>query len=261
MTAFEQRLTALDITLFDAIRSQSTRGDKQSWLALQCATRDAHAAFAYLEIGSYLGGSLQPYLLDPRCRAVYSIDKRPAEVPDDRGQVFSYRTSSTGRMLENLRAIDAGQIGKIICFDAATREIEPAAVAVAPEICFIDGEHTRRAVLEDFAFCARVCASDAVIGFHDANVIYPAIADIIDGLRRADAPFTAAKLDGTTFVVALGASRVLADPRVRRLASDGGAFVRAMRARRRREKIGELVPAFLKPVVRKLTARSRGGGL
>ena len=83
MTAFEQRLAALDTTLFDAVPCQLYDDDRRSLLAVQAAVRRRAGAYRYLEIGSYLGGSIQAHLLDPRCERIYSIDNRSAAAPDE----------------------------------------------------------------------------------------------------------------------------------------------------------------------------------
>jgi hypothetical protein len=254
MKIFDERVAELDVTLFDRIKSQSTCGDKRSWLAMQHAVRDAKHTFTYLEIGSYLGGSIQPYVLDPKCRVIYSIDKRPEEQPDDRGQVFSYRDSSTQRMLANLQGVDPHQVRKVICFDSAAANVDALAIADPPDLCLIDGEHTRSAVLDDFAFCARVSAPDAVICFHDADVICPAIATIVSALKRKRARFRALKLGGLTYAIALGSGDAITDRLVQGIASDGEEFLRAMRLRRWRERLGRYAPAFVKPALRAVRA-------
>ena len=63
MTDFEQSINNLDLRLFEKINSQSDDNDKQSLLACQLATRQLTDSYNYLEIGSYLGGSIQPHLL------------------------------------------------------------------------------------------------------------------------------------------------------------------------------------------------------
>ena len=85
MLNFEQSIKTLDLGLFEKISSQSSDDDKQSLLACQLATRELAGAYHYLEIGSYLGGSIQPHLLDRHCAKIYSIDKRPLNQPDERG--------------------------------------------------------------------------------------------------------------------------------------------------------------------------------
>jgi hypothetical protein len=65
MKDIESKITSLDITLFDAIYSQSTPEDKLSFLMVQKAVRGLVSQYSYLEIGSHLGGTIQPYLVDP----------------------------------------------------------------------------------------------------------------------------------------------------------------------------------------------------
>src|SRR5256885_15040664 len=84
-TGLEAALTALDTSLFDNVRSQTSERDRISLLALHRACRDAYGRFAYLEIGSHLGGSLQVLVADPRCTSITSIDSRPESAPDVRG--------------------------------------------------------------------------------------------------------------------------------------------------------------------------------
>jgi hypothetical protein len=254
MELFEERIARLDTSLFDAIRSQSSVGDKRSWLALQAATRSAKGSYTYLEIGSYLGGSIQPHLLDPRCRRIFSIDKRPLEQPDDRGRVFGYRDSSTARMLNNLRQLAPDQVQKVICFDSDAKNVVLRNPAELPALCLIDGEHTRSAVLDDFEACVRLCAPDAVICFHDAQVIHQAIAEIVEKLKRAHERFTPWKLDGLTYAIAMGQGEVIRSAILQGLAHDGEAYLRAMRARERRDRIVQHLPAFIKPALRSVRA-------
>jgi hypothetical protein len=258
MDLFEECIARLDTSLFDAIRSQSSVGDKRSWLALQAATRSAKGSYTYLEIGSYLGGSIQPHLLDPRCRRIFSIDKRPLEQPDDRGQVFGYRDSTTARMLNNLRQLAPDQVQKVICFDSDAKDVPLLNPPERPDLCLIDGEHTRSAVLDDFEACVRLCAPDAVICFHDVQVIHPAIAEILERLKRAHERFTPWKLDGLTYAIAMGRGEVIRSGIVRALAHDGEAYLRAMRARERRDRIVQQLPAFIKPALRSVRGAFTG---
>jgi len=244
---FEDRIGALDLSLFAAIDSQSDDGDKRSWLALQRIARQWSEPYTYLEIGSHLGGSIQPHLVDPRCGRIYSIDKRPVEPPDDRGEVFRYEGNSTERMLSNLRAIDPNQVSKIVCFDSDTRELEPSSLPDRPDLCFIDGEHTRGAVLSDFAFCAKVCSPRAIICFHDDWIIYPALSRILRTLRNQGTAFSAFKLLGSTFALALGTLSVPEDDFLQEHAIDGRQFIRRMRARRL---LKRSIPAPLLPIAR-----------
>src|SRR5215469_10413978 len=129
VTEIERRINALDVELFNAIGSQSTLGDRRSWLALQRAKRKSNSSYVYLEIGSHLGGSMQPYLMDPKCRRIYSIDARPLEQPDDLYKRIRFEDNSTERMLANLQTIDPDQVSKIVCFDSDARDINPELIS------------------------------------------------------------------------------------------------------------------------------------
>jgi Methyltransferase domain len=251
MIPLEHRLERLDLTLFEHIRSQSSRDDKRSWLALQRATR-ALGAYTYLEIGSYLGGSIQPHLVDPACRTIYSIDKRPDIQPDDRGQPCTYEGNSKIRMMENLRAIDAEEVRKVITFDAGVEGVSRSAIQSPPDLCFIDGEHTRAAVLTDFNFCRSVAAPSSIIYFHDAQVVYRAIADVLTMLRRQGVAHQAAMLGGATLAIAFGRAPQLNDPALRSFATTATEFLRLMRFRQARHQIGKCIPEAARRTARSL---------
>lgn len=223
---FAARLAAADLTLFSAVPGQSTVGDRRSWLALQAAVRGREGGYVYLEIGSHLGGSIQQHVLDPRCRHIFSIDKRPLVQPDDNRGSCYYEGNSTARMLENLQALAPDALARVTTFDADARTLDPAGVTAEPDFCFIDGEHTQEAVLADFAFCRRVARPDAAIGFHDDFIIYPALRQITRQLQAEGVPFTARKLDGGTFVILLGDGPVTRNRGVLALGEDGPGFLR-----------------------------------
>jgi hypothetical protein len=222
---FGRRLESEDLTLFDAVTTQSNDEDRRAWLAVQRSIRRP-SGYVYLEIGSHLGGSIQQHLLDPWCRRIVSIDKRPARQPDDRGQPCYYEGNSTARMLENLRRVAPGQVGKVLCFDADAKDLDPQAIPEPPSLCFIDGEHTHRAVLSDFEFCLSVCSPDAAICFHDDWVVRRALSAVIRRLRRRRVRFEARKLRGLTFAIFLGDCPAASDPRVRATSQVGPEWIR-----------------------------------
>jgi hypothetical protein len=209
---FEQLLAATDLRLFAQIPSQTTENDKRSLLACQSAIRSLLPGYAYLEIGSYLGGSIQPYLFDQQCEHIVSVDKRPAVQPDERGVDYVYTNNSTSRMLEKLRGVYAPGVDKITCLDGDASEIDPAAVDPKPELCFIDGEHTDGAAFSDFQFCLKVMANDGVIMFHDAAVVYNGLRHCIEHLERHAIPFRAYNLPDVVFVIEIGAMPIHQHP-------------------------------------------------
>jgi hypothetical protein len=203
MIDFENAIDELDLKLFEKIPSQSTDQDKQSLLAVQLAVREMGGDYNYLEIGSYLGGSIQPHLLDPKCRRIISIDKRPLSQPDERGFDFVYQNNSTARMMETLAQVSENR-EKITTIDGDSRSIEPGAIDDKIQLCFIDGEHTDAAVVSDFKFCLRVLDDKGSIVFHDAQITYNGIADCIKYLEENGFDFKAYVLPHIVFVVEIG---------------------------------------------------------
>lgn len=204
MTTFEHLIKNLDLKLFEKISSQSSENDKQSLLACQLMARELNGSYTYLEIGSYLGGSIQPHLLDEKCSKIYSIDKRPLIQPDERGVDYTYLNNSTARMLENLKKVDSGQIDKITAIDGDTRQIEPSEIKDKITLCFIDGEHTDEAVMSDFKFCLTAIKGSGAILFDDAPIIYNGIADCIDYLKQNSIDFRAYSLPDKLFAIEIG---------------------------------------------------------
>lgn len=199
MNNFEEAISNLDTRIFEKIKTQLSENDKQSLLACHLATRELVPGYKYLEIGSYVGGSIQPHLLDEKCARVYSIDKRTRNQPDNRGISYKYLNNSTGRMLELLAQI--APTDKIKTIDGDTREISPEQIEEKIQLCFIDGEHTDAAVLSDFKFCLEVLDSSGAIVFHDAPIIYNAIAACIEHLEKNNIKFRAYSLPNIVFAI------------------------------------------------------------
>ena len=227
---FEQRIYRLDLSLFDLIPSQSSHDDRLSWLAAQRAVRAA-GCYVYVEIGSYLGGSLQPHFLDARCRKIISIDRRGTIHADNRGNI-TYEGNSEHRMLEALEALDPGQRFKLCCYDADVRDLDRDLFQSDADLCFIDGEHTDAAVAADFEFCLRICKPNATILIHDDNITSRALQHIVDELRKRNVPFIARKLGGTTFGIFLGRNVVLIDSHIKAIAKNGGYWLWRQRIKR-----------------------------
>lgn len=225
MSDFQERLSNLDIGLFDKIPSQSTDHDRASLLACQLAVGELVPAFNYLEIGSYLGGSIQPYLMDDLCASVVSIDKRPESQPDARGYDWVYQNNSTARMLELLKEA-AGSVDKVTTIDGDTATITPAQVGAKMHLCFIDGEHTDEAVFRDFRFCLDVLAENGAIMFHDSQITYNGIAAAVKYLQDKGAKFHGYILPNLVFVIEIGDFPIHRHPRVmERLVDNHNAYL------------------------------------
>jgi len=203
-TNFETRLASLDASLFQHVLSQTAEEDQKSLLALQAVVRARHRQFVYLEIGSYMGGSLQPYVVDPCCQKIISIDPRLGEYADARGS-HPYSGNTTARMLEGLGKIPGADVRKIESIEAGTDTIKQEAIRPMPHFCFIDGEHTDAAVLRDARFCLSIIDPDGCMAFHDANLVYGALDTFIKELSQSGRTFRPYVLPETVFVIDLGA--------------------------------------------------------
>ncbi len=173
-------------------------------LACQLATRELTGSYNYLEIGSYLGGSIQPHLLDEKCAKIYSIDKRPLTQPDERGVDYTYLNNSTARMIENLKSVAPDQIDKVTAIDGDTNHIKPSEIKDKITLCYIDGEHTDEAVLSDFKFCLSSLKENGAILFDDANIIYNGIADCLEILKKDSIKYRANILPDKVFIIEIG---------------------------------------------------------
>lgn len=200
----DSRLAELSLDLFATIKSQTSDDDKHSLLACQVATRSLIPGYRYLEIGSYLGGAIQPHLVDPLCAAIYSIDKRPQRQPDNSGLTIRFPDNTTERMLEHLRRVPGGDLNKLTCFEGTTSQLNTEILGLPVNLCFIDGEHTDEAVLADFEFCLKALEERGAVIFHDSQITYIALAKVIDSLSTRGIPFHAYNLPDVLMVIEVG---------------------------------------------------------
>ena len=160
---------------------------------------DRFDEYCYLEIGSYKGGSLLGHLLNPKCKAAYSIDIRTNSSKNNTNNPDTLDNNTTEDMLWRLE--DAGaDISKLKCHDGTIHDISEGFVEKTPNICLIDGEHTNKAAEEDFNFCYSLC-KDGVIMFHDKDHVK---AGIEAALRKMDAPYTSYDLSTLVRAIEVG---------------------------------------------------------
>jgi hypothetical protein len=211
-----EAISALDPELFDFIEAQTSNSDRRALLALHSAVGAKLGSFEYLEIGSYLGGSLQVLIRDPRCKGVVSIDSRPLRPPDKRIGDWSYDENSTDRMRSLLAAVPAADMSKLTSFDCGTEALTPRDLPGRPDLCFIDGEHTDRAVLRDARFCAGALSETGVIAFHDHVLVRPGIraflTEVWSEVSRAMVLSVGASHGGGVFALEVGDAGILDTP-------------------------------------------------
>jgi predicted O-methyltransferase YrrM len=204
-----ERVDRLDLTLFAQIAPvRCSCEDRRSLLALHAALA-ARGNFGYLEVGSYLGASLQTFIADPRCRTIVSVDRRDAVTSEGRSQAREYPANTTAHMLERLSAVPGADLEKLTTVDAGTEELDPAGLSA--DLCFIDAEHTNAAALRDGRFCHRVIRNRGVIGFHQRTRILHGLWQFLGRLSH----YRAYPLAHDLFVVEINIPTLLSDRRVR----------------------------------------------
>lgn len=199
---FVSRLLELDPGLWAAVPSSASVGDRRTLLALHREVR--RPGYAYAEIGSERGGSLQAHLADPWCARVFSIDLRVEEVDDIRGRKLWYEGNTTARMRAELERAMPGCTTKLTTFDAAARDVPLEALEPRPMVVFIDAEHTDRAAKADFDWALTAVRTDGWIAFHDAGLVVGGIRRAMREMRRTKRAHAGAWLPDDVFVIALG---------------------------------------------------------
>jgi len=204
----------LDIDVYLRICTLQSDNDKKSLLAIQKAVREIKGAFAYLEIGSYMGGTLQPFLLDDLCTRVYSIDSWPDYLRDEVSVSRKDPRVSLEGMMSQLTLNYENQLHKLVTLVGTSITIEQDQIAERPTLLFIDGEHTNRACFDDFKFCALVAESNSVIVFHDSDIVFGALAECHTWLKTRGANFHAYNLPDTIGVIEIGEFNLYRHPAV-----------------------------------------------
>ncbi len=204
----------IGLDVYDAVLTELFREDRRSILAVQQALREARGRYNYLEIGSHLGGSLQPFLRDPACLRAYSIDPRPLAQADVRGVQFFYPENSTARMLDALRSSYEPELAKLRTFDVDARDVRAEDLPALADLCFIDGEDTDAAALGDFKSCLRLAGPDSVILFSNVQLIFRGFQRSLDLLAERGLAHRAYVLPLKVGVVELGAGGLWRHPAV-----------------------------------------------
>jgi hypothetical protein len=219
------KLRDLDVSIF-SVPSETTAGDKKTLLIIQDIIRHFQPNYIYLEIGSHLGGTLVPHLVDPLCRHVYSIDKRPPSVPDERGVVFDYPGNSTQRMLDTLKQhVSPSAFVKLQTLDADISDLNKNQIQMEVDFIFIDAEHTNVAVFRDFLSSLQFAKQSFLAAFHDANLLSDGIQNIETFLEYSGIPFKSYFLPDVVYAIAARDMVRLADQALQRLRVDRKKFI------------------------------------
>lgn len=176
--------------------------DQASLLALRKIVQ-AEAPCVYLEIGSELGRSLLPALLDPECTAVHSVDLRPVSTPDSRGRTWEYGIT-TQQMRDSLAAVATpAQMDKLYTYDMDTEQFAKQ-FGLYANLVFLDAEHTNTAAFKDFLNIYDLLPTNAIFAGHDSNLVFDAIQNIEALLKHRGTQFHLAYLSDVVFAFAFG---------------------------------------------------------
>jgi hypothetical protein len=222
---FASLIESADAAVFQ-VASETTHADRRTLLQLQQIVRDWDPSYVYLEIGSHVGGTLMPHLVDPRCRAALSIDARPHSQLDERGYRYSYEKNSTARMIGTLAGVvPADDLRKLTTFQSDASRLDPSSINMRVRLAFIDAEHTNRAAFRDFIHTLAWLEDNAVVAFHDAPLIFDALSNIEELLRFIGRPFRSFYLPDNVYALALGELGDAAEKALRASAFDAERFI------------------------------------
>ncbi len=173
------------------ILSQTSDSDKAVLLQL----RDLMpSGYRYLEIGSFMGGSLVPFLRDPKCMHILSVDLREQIVPDERGIKYDFKGMPLQSMLNELgkNGVDCTKLQN---FDGPIDQCPH--LGVQYDLVFIDGEHTDVACFRDFVHALKRVKPDSIVAFHDSTLIHKALQINQEHLRAVGIDFKFFKVHGS----------------------------------------------------------------
>lgn len=184
------------------VRSQTKQEDREFLLATIDQMRQNYPSYSYLEVGSFLGGSLAPFLLDNHCSAITSIDDRGKTQNDERGLKFDYGDFSTQNMLLRLKKAKL-PTSKLTTFDGNTAEFNSWQRF---DLVHIDAIHTDEAVFADYLACRRFMKPSGVVLFHDYDLVFKGVEMVRLLLESEGVDYSIALRPGSFFCgVFLGA--------------------------------------------------------
>ncbi len=159
----------------------------------------SRGSYTYLEIGSYLGASLQWHLSNPLCERVVSVDKRSTDKILDERQINYAYSVSTEDMIKTLRS-NRLPVDKLVTIDGTVDDIVDYRDF---DLVFIDAEHTNSAAHYDGIKCISVMKENSVLMFHDDWIVYKGIEKLEEqliGQSKAFRKFKMPECDITAIV-------------------------------------------------------------
>jgi len=165
--------------------------------------------------------------------------------------------NSTARMLAELTDhIPAKNLCKLLTFDCDASELRTRDFTEKVDLVLIDGEHTNRAAFRDFISVLPFMKEDAVIIFHDAQLIHDAIANIEAMLHFVGKGFYGCFALDNVYVMGLGGRAELVEETLSLVRHDNDSFLNYAR-REVHKNIAFYYPIeWLKAVVRQIYGKA-----
>jgi hypothetical protein len=179
-----------NINKYFPIQSQTSEQDRVFIFDVLNLMKRSVGQFHYIEIGSFMGGSLAPFLIEDNCLSILSIDERERQQPDERGALYDYGSITSEKMIDNLHEHGLST-SKLRVFDGSIDSVPPQNIKF--DLGFIDAEHTDEAAFRDYLYIMDFMNEDCLIMFHDSSLVSKALRHILIMLRKQGAPFHSIK--------------------------------------------------------------------
>jgi hypothetical protein len=164
------------------VMSHTTDGDKVFLLKTIDLTKEINGDFSFLEIGSFFGGTLAPFLSEESCIDIFSVDDRQKYVPDERGCSLNFSDVTTRTMIDTLHSCGLST-NKLRTHDGSIESVPSDSGSF--DICFIDGEHTDTACFRDFIWILPFMKKNSIITFHDSSLIFKSLGIIMEYMKHS----------------------------------------------------------------------------
>jgi hypothetical protein len=166
------------------IKSELSDMDKKSLLLIKEAIKELKGNFNYFEVGSYKGDTLVPFLADPYCKDIFSVDHRPSKVYDERGYEKIYIGNTTESMVKRLsKYCSAEQLKKLLCCEGTVNSTVTDAALIGEQKWFdlfmFKGNCSVDQLIEDFEVSWKTANETAVFIIHNSKLLKPAIEAIM----------------------------------------------------------------------------------
>jgi hypothetical protein len=126
------------------------------------------------------------------------------------------------------------ELGKLSTIEQDISVVDRSCLTIRPQLVLIDAEHTNVAAFSDFMGVLPLIADDALVTFHDANLVGDAIQMIERFLQHARTPYSLTILPSCVAVFGFGTFVRSMEAALRPYAEPAAAYFAAARQQRHR---------------------------